>query len=36
MGWKLVDEWLFHAFDPASASAAKVALIGQIEAEEKR
>ena len=33
---KLVDEWLIHTFDPASASAAKVALIGQIEAEEKR
>ena len=35
MGWKLVDEWP-HAFDRASASAAQVALIGQIEAEEKR
>jgi ribose 5-phosphate isomerase B len=33
---KLVDEWLIHTFDPASASAAKVALIGQIEEEEKR
>ncbi len=33
---KLVDEWLVHTFDPASASAAKVALIEQIEAEEKR
>lgn len=33
---KLVDEWLTHTFDPASASAAKVALIGRIEAEEKR
>ncbi|HEY5877119.1 MAG TPA: RpiB/LacA/LacB family sugar-phosphate isomerase, partial [Ilumatobacteraceae bacterium] len=33
---KLVDEWLIHTFDPGSASAAKVALIGQIEAEEKR
>ena len=30
------DEWLIHTFDPGSASAAKVALIGQIEAEEKR
>jgi ribose 5-phosphate isomerase B len=33
---KLVDEWLMHTFDPESASAAKVALIGRIEAEEKR
>lgn len=33
---KLVDEWLIHTFDPQSASAAKVELIGQIEAEEKR
>lgn len=33
---KLVDEWLIHTFDPGSASAAKVALIGEIEAEEKR
>jgi ribose 5-phosphate isomerase B len=33
---KLVDEWLIHTFDPASASHAKVALIGELEAEEKR
>jgi ribose 5-phosphate isomerase B len=29
---RLVDEWLTYAFDPASASAAKVALIDQIDA----
>ena len=33
---KLADEWLEHTFDAASASAAKVAIIGQIEEEEKR
>ena len=32
---KLADEWLNHTFDQGSASAAKVALIGQIEIEEK-
>lgn len=31
---KLADEWLKHVFDPASPSAAKVAIIGQIEEEE--
>ncbi|MGC5223570.1 ribose-5-phosphate isomerase [Micromonospora sp. DT81.3] len=30
---KLVDEWLNHRFDPASPSAAKVALITTIEQE---
>lgn len=31
---KLADEWLKHTFDTASASAAKVAIIGHIEEEE--
>lgn len=31
---KLTDEWLKHEFDPASASAAKVGLIAQLEEEE--
>ena len=33
---KLAHEWLAHTFDAASASAEKVALIGDIEQEEKR
>jgi ribose 5-phosphate isomerase B len=28
---KLVSEWLGHEFDPNSASAAKVAVIGEYE-----
>lgn len=32
---KLVDEWLEHRFDPESASAAKVALIGEYEEDDR-